>query len=89
MDNSANDSTMEVDNNKNNKRDDDDADDGDTDCNWYTRQKNQPSLTKSMPLQQPTQDTRSLAYDTVVEGNNGGIKTNRTIADMDDDHDLT
>jgi hypothetical protein len=45
--------------------DEDDGDDGDTAaCDWYTRQKNQPSLTKSMPLQQPTQqDMRSLAYD--------------------------
>jgi hypothetical protein len=55
------------------REDDDDVDDGeedDTVCDWYTRQKNQPSHTKSMPLQLPTQDdTRSLANDTVVEGN--------------------
>jgi hypothetical protein len=43
------------------REDDDDVDDGrgdknDTVCNWYTRQKNQPSLTKSMPLP-PTTDT--------------------------------
>jgi hypothetical protein len=45
--------------------DDDDGDDGDhTACDWYTRQKNQPSLTSSMPLQQQpptTEDARSLA----------------------------
>jgi hypothetical protein len=58
------------------RKDDDDVDDGGGDreavCDWYTRQKNQPSLTKSMPLQQQppaTQDTRSLADDTVVNGN--------------------
>jgi hypothetical protein len=79
------------------REDDDDGDDGDhtTACNWYTRQNNQPSLNSSMPLQhQPTQDTRSLAADTVVDGNRWNqqmdqSKTNRTIADMDDDHNLT
>jgi hypothetical protein len=54
------------------REDDDDGDDGhnSTACNWYTRQKNQPSLTRGMPLQ-PTQDTRSLADDTVVLEDNG------------------
>jgi hypothetical protein len=77
------------------REDDDDGDDGDTACNWYTRQKNQPSLTKSRPLQ-PTDDTRRLAAaGTLVGGNHSGnqpmeeSKMNRTIADMDDDHNLT
>jgi hypothetical protein len=67
-----------------------------TACDWYTRQKNQPSLNNSMPLQQqhPTQDTRSLADDTLVDGNRWNqprmeSTMNRTIADMDDDHNLT
>jgi hypothetical protein len=54
------------------EEDDDDVDDGENDtvCDWYTRQKNQPSLTKSMPLQ-PTEDSELLADDTLVDGNRG------------------
>jgi hypothetical protein len=44
--------------------DDDDGDDGrdHTACDWYTRQKNQPSLNTHLPLQQQTpKDTRCLS----------------------------
>jgi hypothetical protein len=81
------------------REDDNDVDDGgdnNTVRNWYTRQKNQLGLTNRLPLQQPTQDTRSLAGDTLVNGNTEGInrgnhktKNITTMADMDDDHNLT
>jgi hypothetical protein len=91
---------MEDNNNTNEKQhtredDDDGEDDSGVVCDWYTRQKNQPSLTSQMPLQ-PTEDTRYLADDTLVDGNRWNQpmespQRNRTTKadDMDDDHNLT